>query len=76
MHPSYDAHGYKANSIKSSGCLGCALSPPSLMSSHWKKSRVRRYFGCCTADLQPDENQHQLNNNPKIVKLETSSQLC
>ena len=29
------------------------------------------FFCCCTADLQADEDQHQLNNNLKIYKLET-----
>ena len=29
------------------------------------------FFGCCTTDLQADNNQNQLNNNMKIDKLDT-----
>ena len=45
----------------------------SLIYGHWQKSQVRRFFGCCTADSQADKDQNQLNNNFKIVQLETSA---
>ena len=35
------------------------------MISHWQKSQVSRFFGCCTADSKADEDQNQLNNNLK-----------
>ena len=30
------------------------------MTSNWQKSQVRRFFGCCPADSQADEEQNQL----------------
>ena len=39
--------------------------------SHWQKSQVCLYFGCCTADSQAEKDQNKLNNNLKSVNLET-----
>ena len=39
------------------------------VSSHWQKSQVCQFFGCCTTDSQADEEQNQCNNNLKIYEL-------
>ena len=52
------------------------ITQGSLIDSHWQKSQFRRYFGCCTADSQADEDQQQLNNNKKIYELETFDNDC
>ena len=46
------------------------------MISHWQKSQVGRFSGCCTADLQADKYRNQMNNNLKIDEVETFASDC
>ena len=42
-----------------------------MLTSHWQKSQVNLFFGCCTADLQADKDRNQMNNNLKMDELDT-----
>ena len=41
-----------------------------LLGKHWQSHQVCRFYYCCAADSQANEDKYQLDNNLKIAKFE------